>query len=592
MRLAITLALAILGLTLAWPAGPVHAADQAPAGRTDAGKIDEQEDLSAAGTRAQTGPGRRKKTPPPTPSPSPSPFPSPSPSPSPLPSPSLSPSPSPSPSASPSPSPSPSPAPSPSPSPSLSPAPSPSPSPAPAACATTLQALVDAAAPGATVSVPACVYRETVTVTKPLTLAAQPGAEIRGSEVWTGWTKAGAYWTRGGLPAFYAHGACQAGTARCLWPQQVFLDGTPLVQVASNPASGQFAVSGPTVSLADDPTGRTVEVTVRTGWIRGAAHDVTIQGFRMRHAANDAQTGALSNDGYSLWTIRDNALSDTHGAVVGLVRGGSHRLLGNDISRGGQLGVSVHEDGGGVSDSLIQGNRIHHNNTEGFSGGWEAGGLKAKTATRLTLDANEVYDNDGPGLWCDIDCKDIVFSNNRVHHNQGPGLFFEISDGARIFGNAVWENGWAYAIWGWGAGILISTAKNAELFANTVAWNGDGIAVIEQDRGPVWLTANVNVHDNTVAAVSSTQYDFFGLAWLSDYSTRMFETAAANRGANNAYFLTQPTGSTAQFSWRVHMSQITDFNLTPGEENGRLLTLTEKDQRLAAVGIPLAPSFR
>ncbi|MEA2513281.1 MAG: acid phosphatase type 7, partial [Thermomicrobiales bacterium] len=45
--------------------------------------------------------------------------------------------------------------------------------PAPAAegdCPTTLQALVDAAAPGATVRVPACVYRETVTVTKSVVL--------------------------------------------------------------------------------------------------------------------------------------------------------------------------------------------------------------------------------------------------------------------------------------------------------------------------------------------------------------------------------------------------------------------------------------
>src|SRR5947209_13544092 len=50
-------------------------------------------------------------------------------------------------------------------------------------CGRSLQSIVDGAALGGTVLLPACVYRETVTISKPLTLAGQPGAEIRGSDI-------------------------------------------------------------------------------------------------------------------------------------------------------------------------------------------------------------------------------------------------------------------------------------------------------------------------------------------------------------------------------------------------------------------------
>jgi hypothetical protein len=47
-----------------------------------------------------------------------------------------------------------------------------------------LKELVDRASPGALIDLPdGCVYREAVTIKKPLTLKGSPGTEIRGSEV-------------------------------------------------------------------------------------------------------------------------------------------------------------------------------------------------------------------------------------------------------------------------------------------------------------------------------------------------------------------------------------------------------------------------
>jgi hypothetical protein len=345
-------------------------------------------------------------------------------------------------------------------------------------CSTSLQALVNAAAPGAVVTVPTCIYRETVTITKSLTLDAQPGAEIRGSDVWSSrWKRSGKYWMWGTVPAFpHGNWPCEPGSnGRCQWPEEVFFDGKPLYQVAVNPVSGQFAIdSSRQVILADDPRGHMVEVTMRQFWIIGRADNVTIQGFTMKHAATPAQQGAISNDGCSNWTIQNNTLSDAHGAVVSFMQGSGLKLLNNDISRGGQ--EVVH--GWAATDVLIQGNRIHDNNTEAFDAGWEAAGLKTTVTTRLTVDSNEVFSNDSPGLWCDIDCSLVTIKDNRVHHNSRYGIGYEISRSATVSGNRVWENGWGNAGWDWGAGILSQNSGDVDIHDNIVAWNADRISVI------------------------------------------------------------------------------------------------------------------
>ncbi len=471
------------------------------------------------------------------------------------------------------------------------PLPTASPSPASLSTCTGLQALVDAAPAGSTVSVPACIYREQVTISKSITLQGQPGAEIRGSDVWTAWSPSGSTWTSAlTVPVFYAHGSCVAGTARCLWPEQVFLDGQPLLQVATStvPAGGQFSLDGARhVVLGSDPTGRTAEVTVRDHWVRVNSSDATVAGFRMYHSANDAQDGGILIGGYGQpardrVTIRDNVLSDAHGAVVEAYGGSGLRILNNELFRGGQQGLGLGGPGG--SGSLVQGNRIHDNNTEGFEPGWEAGGMKATLQTGLTLDANEVWGNVGPGLWLDVQCKDAILSNNSVHHNANAGLFFEVSYGAKIYGNKVWENGWGWPNWGWGAGILISSSGGAEIYGNTVAWNADGISIISQQRSDANPVTNNYVHDNQIIATRGSDLLF----WAQDWSGTMFDATANNRGASDTYWMDIPENGEARYSWITATGYLTTFNATAGAEGARYLTTTEKDQLLSQAGLPLS----
>jgi parallel beta-helix repeat protein len=453
-------------------------------------------------------------------------------------------------------------------------------------CTATLQSQIDAAVPGSTLSVPACVYRETVKISKPLVLAGQPGAEIRGSDVWSNWTSSGSYWRSTGpvapLPVFNEPSRCADATnSRCMHPEQVFLDGKPLAWVTDHPTAGQFALDSQRyVLLADNPAGHTVEVTTRARWVVTASDHVTIQGLTMRYAGNDALTGALSNDGHSDWAVEDSVLSDAHGAVISIHDGSNLRVLRNDVARGGNMGIH----GDQVTQGLVQGNHIHDSNTDQFDDQWGAGGAKLTQQHGVVFDGNEVDNNVGPGLWSDIQSRDVTYSKNRVHDNRGPGILFEVSDGATINDNTVWNNGWGSPPGGWGAGILVSTAAEAKVYNNTLAWNAAGITVAEQRRKDAVAVHGNAVHDNFVAAAR----DALALAWLSD-SGGLFDPASTNQGSGNRYWFANDENTTSRFAWNGWLAHLGDLSRTPGDTGGAYVAAAEEEQLLSDAGIPPSP---
>lgn len=468
------------------------------------------------------------------------------------------------------------------------------------ACSGSLQPLLDAASPGSTVVLPACVARETLTIDKPLTVVGQVGAEIRGSDVWSAWRQQGGTWvSTSSLPAWPASsnhdGRCAESTTRCLLPEQVFVDGRALYPVGTGkqPGSGQFALDAARhVVLADDPTGHTVEVSTRRAWILTRSDGVSIQNMIMRHAANDPQRGGLSNDGHSNWSVQDSVLSDAHGAVVSIHDGSNLNVLRNDVSRGGDLGIH----GTAVNGALVQGNRIHDNAIDQFNPEWEAGGLKITASRHLSLDHNEVDGNAGVGLWCDIACADVTYSNNRVHDNRWQGILFEVSNGASIHDNTVWQNGRSRPFWGWGAGILISSSANAEVYNNAVAWNYAGISVIAQQRPDLVTPVGNYVHDNTIVRqtvdgdASKAYWQNLSLAWLSDGVDALYDPASNNRGANNRYWYDQPESDRVRATWDHQFAHIADLGTTPGDRGASYLSDDDKNSVLGSLAMPASPS--
>ena len=476
-----------------------------------------------------------------------------------------------------------------------------------------LQSKINAAPAGGTVTAAPCVYREQVSITKPLTLVGQSGSEIRGSDVWRSWERlsSGLWRSNTTLPPFPQQDvSCHGADRSCAWPEQVFRAGVALKQVAPEAAlkSGQFKVdTSRRVVVANDPTTATTEVSVRRHWITGGpnADGVTIRGFTMKHAATDWRCGAIqsrapsyynANGDYARctfnedggdWNVRNSVLSDAHGAILGL-RATGVDITGNTILRGGQIGILNPRD-----NSRITNNKINNNNAQRFctvlsvcqsydTNGdgtvdpsfTEAGGIKvaggngtlygALTAD-ITVSGNEIGNNFGNGLWFDLLISDITVSNNAVHHNYRRGIFVEISDRATVEYNRVWENGWGTPQQpGGGAGITVANSDDAQVIGNKLAWNADGIFVLCEDR-PV---TNPNVdptevrrcernttRDNAVAQeetpwVSNDAYPGFASAWTgSGGSGSLYNSTYGNGGSGNDYYYSHAEDGHKRFEW-------------------------------------------
>lgn len=101
-----------------------------------------------------------------------------------------------------------------------------------AACPTnggpSLQSIINNAQEGDVLHLEECIYRETVIVSKRLTLIGHAsGTWLRGSDIWTGWTQVTIngvqLWKSSNIVPSFAlvvDGSCPSGT-RCQWREQV-----------------------------------------------------------------------------------------------------------------------------------------------------------------------------------------------------------------------------------------------------------------------------------------------------------------------------------------------------------------------------------
>jgi parallel beta-helix repeat protein len=259
------------------------------------------------------------------------------------------------------------------------------------------------------------------------------------------------------------------------------------------------------------------------------------------------------------------------------------------LFHGGQLGI--HLGGEGASGVRIEENEIFENNVDGFDPGWEAGGIKGSVQTDAYIGGNEVFSNDGPGIWCDNGCRGGVIDGNRIHNNESAGISYEISDGGRITNNTVWENGEGSRGWVSGAGILCNVCAETDISGNVVAWNRNGIAVQAQDRqDPRYRAIGIHVHDNTIITADMAGGDpAVALGWVQDFDGPLYDPASENRGSDDRYWVADRNGSSPRFEWIQPIRSLSDFNATPGEENGRYLADDEVESILGQAGIPVDP---
>jgi hypothetical protein len=461
-----------------------------------------------------------------------------------------------------------------------------------------LQGLIDGTPSGGTLDLPDnCIYRESATISKPITIIGGSGVRIKGSDVWTNWTQRsdGRWRSNLTVPDFgLADLVCDTGQGdRCKWKEQVFYDDDPLIQVAqgTNPAAGEFALDNQRrVVLNDNPNNHKVEVTMRTFWLAGTANNVTIDNIIFRHAANDRGLGGVDFGGDN-WTLKNSSLGYAHAANVSIAQVSGSLVQNIDSFGAGQVGIV-----GNFADGMIEGGRVHDNNIEGTKPGFAGGGIKISNPVNITITGVEVDHNHDNGIWTDVpnSPQTVVISNNLVHHNPGDGIRVEVTTNAEVYDNVVYENGWDRSK----AGIALNASSDINVHDNVLAWNYDGIEVRNPlrtdehpDEGAYNSVNDVHVHHNTILAEDITGLDGrYALSWIKAWDGgNIYDTAANNRGNDNGYYYTTAENGFDRYRWSSQYSTLAQFNNSPGEENGYYLTNTQKNSVVSTYGLPAQP---
>jgi parallel beta-helix repeat protein len=395
---------------------------------------------------------------------------------------------------------------------------------------------------------------------------------LNGSQLLTGFRREEGYWAATSpLQRRSKHGDCQPSAPLCNEPQALFLDDKPLTRVSSKGelTSGKFYIdyAGRRMYLVDDPTNRKVEVTVALFAFQSAAPDVLISNITVEKFANAAQTGAIHAIEGARWIMEncEARLNSGHGISAGT----GSRVRNCDIHNNGQLGI-----GGYGNDILIESNHIWSNNIYGFDPGWEAGGVKIAESDRVTFRGNHVHDNKGRGLWCDGDCRNIVYEDNIIENNQRSGIYHEISFNAVIRNNRLRHNHHEKRDWFWSAEILIAGSQDVEVSGNTLVADAGicGVMLIDQgrhDNGPLYKTRNNTIRGNDMTfeggacagGASDTKPGHDNYNIIEDGN---------NRFDGNTYRVARPS-EPRRFVWGHEVTDWDGFRRKGLEKNGRLV---------------------
>lgn len=430
------------------------------------------------------------------------------------------------------------------------------------------------AGPGGTICIGAGLHRmQTVAPLAGQTFLGERGSVLTGAQVVTRFERAGSFWSAPDLRVRRAEvGQCRDAAVTCLLSPALFRDDVPLRRVASTDdlVPGTYALSAGDgrVVLADDPFGHRIEASVTRFAFRSRAPGVRIRGLVIERYDSPPQMGAIQGEEATGWQVE--AVEIRHNAGAGVAVGTDGAVRDSAIHHNGQLGVTA-----GGRRILVERNRIAANNTAGYDPEWEAGGLKITVSQDVVLRGNEVRDNAGPGLWCDIDCRNVVVEDNTIVRNAGSGIFYEISFDAKIRGNRLDHNGTGLTNWYWGADILVAASQNVEVTGNDILVrpSGRAIMLIDQGRprlsgpGGYYRTADNRVHCNRVTFSGAGAAGGASDAGPDNPNRGLIE-AGSNSFDRNLY--RAPPGVAPTFVWGRGPLDLAAFRASGQERHGRV----------------------
>ncbi len=408
-----------------------------------------------------------------------------------------------------------------------------------------LQQQLESRPPGTRFRLKAGTYRLTAPLAPKAnqTIAGDKDAVLSGARPLTGFVREGSVWFVADQMqegTVLGEGTvCLPAAPRCARPEDLFLDDVMLRHAASRadlrPGSWYFDYPANRIYIADNPSGHRIETSVTSFAVGGYAERVTLSGFVVEKFASPTHEAAINGLGRG-WTIEGLEVRLNHFAGIRTVDAAIAH--GNYVHHNGALGFI-----GAGDNVIVEENEIAFNNTAGYDPYWAAGGAKWVLTTRLLVRGNYSHDNRGHGLWTDIDNIDVVFESNRVEDNDLCGIFHEVGYRAIIRGNTLSRNGRTKPYPGWvdGAGILVNSSSDVEVYDNTLTDNWQGITALEGDRGSgrhgPWILARLYVHDNIVRQSAAPQAGSGRTGILQMNQGTSAFTTAGNRFDKNTYYI-------------------------------------------------------
>jgi parallel beta-helix repeat protein len=355
---------------------------------------------------------------------------------------------------------------------------------------------------GATIVVGAGTYHETLSIPsgKGLTIQSAPNAAVwfDGSSVVTGWVASGSTWVKSGWTAEFDATPSYTGTVytqqgwgfvnpsypMAAHPDQVWIDGTALTQVASESAvvAGTFYTdyAGNRLVIGSNPTAHEVRASDLGIAMTITGANTTLRGVGIRRYATAVHDmGGIRVLGANS-VIENVTITDMATTGISMLSAGD-RVSHITLQRNGMLGMHGNQADGIVIENVLS----TDNNTEHFNNSPVSGGIKISRTRTVTLRNSVLKDNYGPGLWLDESVYNSTVTGNLITNNAGHGFSIEICDTSLIANNTITDNR--------SDGLKINDTGNVKLWNNTFGGNGTNIEMLQDSRDET--VASTQGHD-------------------------------------------------------------------------------------------------
>lgn len=284
-----------------------------------------------------------------------------------------------------------------------------------------IQAAIDEARPGDSITVEAGAYRESLNISKPLTIQAAAGASRPLLD--------------GG----------SSGSAMILRAEGISVSGFDI-----------GTARGTGVRVVAD--GCIMENNTISGCLNGILLDSSRGSLIVRNDINNNTNGitlyGCSGNTIAGNSIKDNNINDEGDCGIFLARSGDNLILNNDLQDNGDTSISLRTS----ANNTIKGNRIADNDWYGI--------CLAQSSSQNLIEGNHATGNRNSGIYLDSSRDNVLLGNRAEDNPRGIYLTYDSND------NLLQENNLSFN----GKGVqLAGHSSNNTIENNTAKENGYGI---------------------------------------------------------------------------------------------------------------------